>query len=189
MEKLLVHHCCAPCSYGVLLQDAVGVIERLTGFEIEGFWYNPNIHPFDEHQNRFNSLKRFLEARKIPLHLKNDFVYDCEAWKRDAPELMPERCAYCYYIRLNETAYKAKQLQIPNFTTTLLSSPHQKHELIKNTGERVSAAYGIKFLYRDFRPSYYKGRNEARQNGMYMQKYCGCEYSINERTVPSKPSI
>lgn len=180
MAKLLIHSCCAPCSFGV--------IEQLKDFELEGFWYNPNIHPLDEHDRRFASLKKYFEERKIPLHQKSGFEYDCEGWKENAPKTVPERCAYCYYIRLNETAYMAKQLNIPGFTTTLLSSPHQKHELIKATGERVSAAYGVKFIYRDFRPGYFKGKNEARSSGIYLQKYCGCEYSIKEKALSSNKS-
>lgn len=174
MNKILLHHCCAPCSINVL--DELSK-ER----DIEGFWYNPNIHPNGEHENRFKSLEQLLRSRDIILHVKDGSSYDIDAWKANAPPSPPERCSYCYYLRMNETAFTAKQAGIPEFSTTLLSSPYQKHDIIKQIGERVARAYGLKFYYKDFRPSYYEGRNKARRDGMYMQKYCGCEFSITER--------
>ena len=41
--------------------------------------------------------------------------------------------------------------------------------------------YDVKFLYRDFRPGFKEGQAEARKLGLYMQKYCGCVFSEEER--------
>ena len=40
---------------------------------------------------------------------------------------------------------------------------------------------GVKFLYRDFRVGFREGQKKARELGMYMQKYCGCIFSEEER--------
>jgi len=45
-KRMLLHICCAPC--------ATYPVNRLReeGFEVAGFWYNPNIHPWTEHEQR-----------------------------------------------------------------------------------------------------------------------------------------
>jgi len=91
------------------------------------------------------------------------------------------RCAYCYRLRLEKAASYAAENAFDAFSTTLLISPYQKHELIKQTGGELAAAYGIEFLYRDFRPLFREGQKQARAAGYYMQKYCGCIYSEEER--------
>ena len=74
----------------------------------------------------------------------------------------------------NNTGYDA-------FTTTLLVSPYQNHDLLVQVAEEIANKYGIKFLYRDFRPGFREGQNEARELGLYMQKYCGCVFSEEDR--------
>jgi len=58
-----------------------------------------------------------------------------------------------------------------------LSSPWQKHELVRSAGETAAQKYKVNFVYRDFRPVYYEGKNIAWRFGSYMQKYCGCIFS------------
>ena len=67
------------------------------------------------------------------------------------------------------------------FTTTLLVSPYQNHDLLKQIGEEMAEKYGVKFLYRDFIPGFREGQSEARALGLYMQKYCGCVFSEEDR--------
>lgn len=84
-------------------------------------------------------------------------------------------------MRLERTALVAKKSGFDAFTTSLLVSPYQKHELIKELGEAISKKYEIEFYYRDFREGFREGRQKAREMGLYMQKYCGCIYSEKER--------
>ena len=42
------------------------------------------------------------------------------------------------------------------------------------------------FYYQDFRPMFRDGQARARELGFYMQKYCGCIFSEQERY--QKPS-
>jgi predicted adenine nucleotide alpha hydrolase (AANH) superfamily ATPase len=41
----------------------------------------------------------------------------------------------------------------------------------------------VDFLYRDFRPYFRAGQDFAREHGFYMQKYCGCVFSEEERYI------
>ena len=69
-------------------------------------------------------------------------------------------------------------------TTTLLYSIYQKHEVIAEVASELSARYGISFLYRDFRPGWREGQDEAARLGIYRQAYCGCIFSEYERFGP-----
>ena len=172
MDRLLLHHCCAPCS--------VKVVEALeTDFAIESFWHNPNIHPVEEYEKRFQSLADFCRHRDLALHVRGDGPGNL--WPENLQCDGPGRCRMCYAVRLKATAEVARSLGIPCFSTTLLSSPHQKHELIKAVGMEVGEQERLRFVYKDFRPYYYRGKDEARKAGLYMQKYCGCEVSLKER--------
>jgi predicted adenine nucleotide alpha hydrolase (AANH) superfamily ATPase len=84
-------------------------------------------------------------------------------------------------MRLERTAQKAAETGYDAFSTTLLISPYQAHELIRQYGQEIAAKYSLSFVYRDFRPHFREGQNKARAAGYYMQKYCGCIYSEEER--------
>ena len=75
----------------------------------------------------------------------------------------------------------AKEHGYDTFSTTLLISPYQNHEALKKIGEEMAEKYGLTFLYRDFRPGFKEGQTEARELGLYMQKYCGCVFSEENR--------
>ena len=48
---------------------------------------------------------------------------------------------------------------------------------------KLSEKYGVEFLYRDFRPNFREGNTRARESGLYMQKYCGCIFSEEDRYI------
>ena len=91
------------------------------------------------------------------------------------------RCSHCYHIRLWETARYAAEHGYASFTSTLFVSPYQNHDLLRQTAQAAAEAYGVEFLYRDFRPGFRAGQQEARERGFYMQKYCGCVFSEEDR--------
>ncbi len=91
------------------------------------------------------------------------------------------RCTYCYEHRVEETARFAAEHGYEAFTSTLLASVYQNHEKIAEAAERFGEQYGVKFLYRDFRPNFRAGNQRARELGFYMQKYCGCVFSEADR--------
>lgn len=90
----------------------------------------------------------------------------------------PRRCRMCYYMRLKQTARLAKEEGYSGFSTTLLVSPYQDHHAILEVMKKVAGEYAIPYVYRDLRRGYLRSRQMARGSHMYMQKYCGCEFSI-----------
>ena len=177
--KLLMHTCCAPCS--------VYCIDELKGEGIEPtiYWFNPNIHPFMEYKARRDTLKEYAE--KINLELIIDEDYGLKEFCKNVVNDLENRCAnYCYRVRMEQTAKFAKENGFDAFTTTLLISPYQNHEKIKEICEEMAEKYDIKFLYRDFRPGFREGQNKARELELYMQKYCGCVFSEADATYYHK---
>lgn len=83
-------------------------------------------------------------------------------------------CENCYRTRLKKTARFAKELGFDCFSTTLLISPYQKHDLLRQVGEEAGSEFGVEFFYHDFRTGYRESRQMARELRLYMQKYCGC---------------
>ena len=95
----------------------------------------------------------------------------------------------CYEMRLYAAAKTAKAEGFDSFTSSLFISPYQKHELMREVAERAAAEYGVTFLYRDFRPYFRAGQARARELGFYMQKYCGCVFSEEERYLKASKII
>ena len=91
------------------------------------------------------------------------------------------RCTWCYENRLEVTARYAAEHGFTHYTSTLLASLYQNHEKIVAAGNRFAEQYGVEFLYRDFRPNFHEGNRKARELGFYMQKYCGCVFSEEDR--------
>lgn len=173
MAKVLLHCCCAPCS--------VSCIEPLKqeGADITAFWFNPNIHPFKEYEARRNCFVDFMENQKIPLVVKED--YGLREFVKNVAHDIDGRCVYCYSVRLEETAKYAKENGFDGFTSTLFASLYQDHDLMVKKAEELAEKYGVKFFYRDFRPNFREGNQKARDLGLYMQKYCGCVFSEEDR--------
>lgn len=171
--KVLLHACCGPCaSYSV---EAL----REAGHDVTGYFYNPNIHPSQEYQRRLESFRKLAEAVALPVLGPGD--YDFQDWLRQAAYREQVRCQLCYQTRLEQTARVAKHGKFEAFTTTLLISPWQRHETIRQVGEALAAQYGVPFLYMDFRPGFKRSVELSKQLDLYRQQYCGCIYSEAER--------
>ena len=169
-----MHTCCAPCS--VYCIDSL----REEGLEPTLFWYNPNIHPFTEYKARRDCLKDYAAQVNAKLIVKEE--YGLDDFCRNVASDIKNRCAnYCYPKRLGETVRYAAEHGYEAFTTTLLVSPYQKHDAIKELCEKLAADAGLKFVYRDFRVGFREGQKKARELGLYMQKYCGCIFSEEDR--------
>ena len=171
--KLLVHICCAPCSV-----YPVGTLQK-EDIYFEGYFYNPNIHPAEEFQRRRENVERFSDIKGFHVHYLDDTRQDL--WEGfSGPGF--ERCRMCYRMRLDKAASFAREKGFDAFTTTLLVSPYQKHDLIKELGREFEAKYGVEFFYRDFRPGFRQGQQQAKELGLYRQKFCGCIVSLREQS-------
>jgi epoxyqueuosine reductase len=170
MPDLLLHICCAPClcwPHRALTGE---------GITFTGLWFNPAIQPYAEYSRRLGAVKSFANA--LPLKVIYQDEYPLEDTLR---ALMTERCAACYRLRLKRTARTAREQGFRAFSTTLLYSIHQQHELIREIGTAAGKLYNVEFAYRDFRPGWQQGREIAAAMGLYRQKYCGCIFSERDR--------
>lgn len=169
----LLHICCAPCS--IMCIDTL----RNEGIDVSGYWYNPNIHPFTEYRARKNTLIEYAKTISLPLEV-NDY-YGLREFIGLVHDKIDNRCGTCYEIRLDEAARYAKEKGFDSFCTTLLVSPYQNHELLIEKANEAAERHKINFLYRDFRPYFREGQARARELELYMQKYCGCIFSEEDR--------
>ena len=176
--KLLLHSCCAPCS--IKCVDFL----RKQGITPTLFWYNPNIHPVTEYRNRRNALIDWTTEENLEIIKQDEYglrLFLSSVWPN-----YDNRCEYCYTVRLESTARIASERGYTHFSTTLLISPYQKHDLIRSKAQKIGEKYGVEFLYHDFRPYFREGQKIAREKGIYMQKYCGCIFSEEERYIKIK---
>ena len=172
-NSVLVHCCCAHC--------AAYTVDywRQQGYEVSALWYNPNIHPYMEHQHRLEAMESLAQEVNLPLIITED--YDVIDYFRQVAGHEFQRCQYCFRLRLLETAETAYQRGFNAFTTSLLISPHQQHNLLQKIGTKISQEKGIDFLYTDLRKRYSDSRHMTKGLNLYRQQYCGCVYSEWER--------
>jgi predicted adenine nucleotide alpha hydrolase (AANH) superfamily ATPase len=144
---------------------------------VESVFLNPNIYPMEELEKRWQTYKEWGDSVGLPTE-RVDIPH--ETWRSQVTKVgssRPERCERCYLMRFQQVALIAKEKGYDAFTTSLLVSPYQEHDALKRSLKIASEENGVPFLYQDFRPGYKRGREMARGAHLYMQKYCGCEFS------------
>lgn len=175
--NVLLHICCAPCAIFPL--EAL----RASGHLVTGFFFNHNIHPYQEYRRRLEALERYAEIADLAVIWRDEYLLEeFLAATASAPD---ERCRYCYASRLERAAREAEESGFEAFSSSLLYSRYQRHEAIREEGERAAAKHGVRFLYVDFRTGWRHGIDVSRQLGLYRQQYCGCIYSEKDRYAPA----
>lgn len=180
-KRLLIHSCCGPCSSSVLeyLKDF---------FQIDIFYYNPNITFEEEYYFRKEEQKEMIQKLGYDINVidadydpKKDF-FDKISGMEDEPE-RGKRCFACYDLRLRETAKKAREEKYDYFSTVLSISPMKNVNWINEIGDKYSQMNEIPFLFADFKKKnrYLRSIQISKELGMYRQEYCGCVYSKVER--------
>ena len=177
--KLLLHICCGPCSCYPTK------VLREKGIDFAGYFFNPNIHPYQEWAKRLSAAKEFAAKADFPLEVDENYglrefvgrvAAACALDNKDN-----RRCEICYTWRLGQTAKFAAEKGFDAFSSTLFYSIYQQHDLMKETAERFAEKYGVKFYYEDFRPGWQEGIDLSIAAGLYRQGYCGCVFSEEER--------
>ncbi|HHY35685.1 MAG TPA: epoxyqueuosine reductase QueH [Firmicutes bacterium] len=178
--RVLLHTCCGPCAiFPASLLEA-------EGFSVTLFFYNPNVFPLEEKVKRRDALASLAKEEGWTV-VYDDAPY--EAYESRVAMLeRPRRCQACYLMRLEKTARAASDGRYDGFSTTLLVSPYQRHEDVRRIGEVLGNRFGVSFIYRDFRVGYRRGRSAARGKHIYMQNYCGCGWSLEERVMTDASS-
>lgn len=175
--KLLVHVCCGP--------DAAGVINQLKeDFEIEMFWYDPNIQPKEEHDKRLEAFEKVCKLTQTPYTVGE---YDVENFETAIKglEWTPEqgaKCSQCYDMRLDRAAREARDRGFEAYTTTLAISPHKVQKKLEAFGALNEKKYGVPYYARNFmKHEGFKDSVEfTRKHEIFRQDYCGCFYSLHE---------
>lgn len=174
--NLLLHVCCGPCS----IMPAMSLLEE--GYQITGFFHNPNIQPLAEYFRRREGAGQCAVRLGISL-LYDDKAWDLNKWlEKQLPRAESKsRCGFCIAGRLEASAQKALELGIKKFSTTLLYSRYQPHDFIRKRGEELAAKHGLEFIYRDFRKYWREGIDISKVWEIYRQPYCGCVFSEVDR--------
>lgn len=178
-SRLLLHCCCAPCSSACL--------ERLKDcFSVTVFFYNPNIED-EEYFKRKNELVRLIDetgwAEILDCDHNTDEFYSAVKGLEKEKE-GGERCKVCFSLRLAKTAEVAEREGFDYFTTTLTVSPLKDARLINSIGGELAEGKRAKWLPSDFkkRDGYLRSLRLSERFGLYRQNFCGCVYSLNEKT-------
>ena len=186
----LVHICCSVDSHHFLTQ----LKEKYPQKAFCGYFYNPNIHPYEEYLMRLKDVQRSCEMLGIPLI---EGEYDLQEWLKgarvleDEPE-KGERCSYCFDYRLEKSAKIAQQTHCIEFTTTLLASPMKSQNELFSQGEAIAQKYQLGFLPIDVRSN---GGTQiqnqlAKEANLYRQNYCGCIFALQkQREAANKISL
>lgn len=174
--RILMHACCAPCL--VMPLDEL----RSAGHDVTVMFFNPNIHPYNEYLRRLDAFTVYTRDNNVRV-LADAGQEGMEEWLREVVFREAQRCRICFSIRMEKTARLAEAKGFDAFSTTLLYSRFQKHELLKSICEAISEKYGIPFVYRDWRTTWNEGVKRYRKLELYRQKYCGCVYSEKERAL------
>ncbi len=176
--RLVLHVCCGPC--------ATVALERLVErFEVEAYFYNPNLWPPEEYQRRLRAAQAVCEHFGVPLTVgPEDFAQwrDAVRGLEDGPE-GGRRCDVCIAMRLRVAAEWAAERGAQWLTTTLTVGPQKRVERIHEIGRRVAEARGLRWLDETFRKrgGFQRSVEISRELELYRQDYCGCEFSYRER--------
>jgi epoxyqueuosine reductase len=170
--KLLLHVCCGPCTLYPLS------VIRESGFDVRGFFYNPNIHPFKEFKKRIEAMR--LVSQHLDLETHYDTGYGLTEFLRNVVFHEEERCSHCYDMRLSRVVAFAKDNGFDSFSTTLLYSRYQKHSTLIEKCSNLAVRNSIDFFYHDFRQGWQIGIDQSKALNIYRQQYCGCIYSEQE---------
>lgn len=173
-EQLLLHICCGPCATFTSAHLAT------RGFSVTGYWYNPNIEPREEYELRKAGLERLATLTALPVVWA--LPASGEEFREEVTghERKEERCKLCYRLRLRKTAEEAAGRNIGWISTSLLISPYQDLESIREIGTQEAQKTGVRFYYENMRRGYSERTRLSREYDLYLQNYCGCLFSARE---------
>ncbi|WP_243372997.1 epoxyqueuosine reductase QueH [Geotalea sp. SG265] len=174
--KILFHICCAPCAIYPIKEM------RSNGMEVTGYFFNHNIHPYQEYRRRLETVRQYAEMIDLDVIYRDDYLL--EDFLASVAPRPADRCIYCYGSRLAAAAAVAAERGFDAYSSSLLYSRYQKHEEIKELGEKIGERYGIPFHYSDYRRGWKEGIDISKKMGLYRQQYCGCIYSEKDRYHP-----
>lgn len=176
--NVILHVCCGVCAAGAIIQ----LLDE--GYQLSGYFYNPNIHPREEYERRLEATRTVFDSFRIPLHTG---IYESERWFELASGLANEpeggrRCEVCFRLRLQETYRWMLFKGADMFASTLTVGPRKPALAINMLGNEIGGAH---YLSRDFKKKdgFRKASFIASELGIYRQNYCGCIYSMRKENL------
>jgi predicted adenine nucleotide alpha hydrolase (AANH) superfamily ATPase len=183
---LLVHICCAVDSHYFLEK----LQEEFPNEKMVGFFYDPNIHPYNEYRLRYLDVE--YSCKKLGIELLEG-PYNLEEWLKKVKGLENEpekgdRCTVCFDDRLEVSVKKAIELGHDKFTTSLLISPKKSQDKLEKIGASLQEKYNCEFIFRDYRSgSGTQIQGEVvKENSLYRQNYCGCLFGLTQQREQQK---
>ncbi|MGB9748784.1 MAG: epoxyqueuosine reductase QueH [Candidatus Woesearchaeota archaeon] len=175
--RLLLHCCCAPC--------LITAIDRLKNYEIIVFFFNPNIHPYEEYKKRLENARNYCNLNSIKFY---EGEYDIDLWFKEIKKIKdydkePEggkRCSACFKVRLKKTADFALSKNIKFISTTLTLGENKNSKLINRVGKNLAEEKGINFVEINLKKQegFKFSVKKCKECNIYRQNYCGCVFSI-----------
>ncbi len=180
---MLLHACCAGCTLTFL--DAIKKETAITEEDITVIFDNPNIHPRSEYFARQKALKIVTRDKKCSLVFPNykpgeyfslfSSVTDDSSRKKITrdPNL---RCPKCWTLRLSRFFEYARENGHVQVSSTLVTSPYINQDRLDTIATNLAKKFELKFYIPQECNCYQK------KCGFYIQNYCGCIYSLLEKT-------
>lgn len=175
-EKILIHACCGICS-----GECIRQLKDL-GYEPIVYFYNPNLDTKEEFDKRLEAQKTVCEYLSVPLIVENycpsEYINVVQGYENE-PE-RGKRCVFCFKLRLLKSAYKAKELGIKYFTTSMVISPHKNFKQISDIGNHIALHIdNLDYVAIDFKKKdgFLKTNLLSKELNLYRQNYCGCKFA------------
>ena len=151
------------------------------GYSVVVYFYNPNIYPYDEYERRLEAQKTLCEHFGCELIIgeyEPEIYYEQVKGYENEPE-KGLRCDKCFELRLQKTAELAKELNIDEFTTSIVISPHKNYEKLTKIGQDIARNKGLIYLAENFRKQdgFLKTNQISKSLNLYRQNYCGCKFA------------
>lgn len=177
-ERVLLHSCCAICS-----GHPITLLKEI-GFEPIVYFFNPNIYPESEYFKRLEAQQKLckkLDCALIVEDYKSD-LYEGVMVGYENHKEGSERCKRCFELRLLKTVFKAKEMGIKNWDTTISISPHKNYNLLREIGENFYKFLKVNYLGINYKKQdgLLKSNLIAKSMSLYRQNYCGCENSMKQ---------
>lgn len=151
--KLLMHMCCASCSALPIKK----LMEK--GVDVDGLYYNPNIHTDEEFEKIADSVKKFSEIQGFNVFYYPDLIVEVDSL--EAFDLTR------YDLRIKKTFELGKELGYDAISTSLLTNPNLDHEKVMEIGHKYSKMFDIPFYDEDFREGFLESCEIIKKLGLY----------------------
>lgn len=181
-KKLLVHSCCGVCSTSVLQQLS-------QHFDITLYYFNNNIYPESEYFKRLATIQQLIDCFNKD-HQQNIKViaaeYNYNEYLNECVVANENRCQNCFKYRIKKAIDFANQRGFDYVTSSLTTGRFKNAMVINKIASELmeTSPLTVKYLYSDFKKNNGQGMSVeiSHKYNLYRQNYCGCEFSLPERS-------